>query len=89
MASNSGKIQLALRNTIDTQAANPPPVLQASIYGLEGPPPVARHLAPPAAKPVPPAPFIVDVISGSKRENKTFPSEKTTGETNGQPEQVH
>jgi pilus assembly protein CpaB len=89
MASNAGKIQLALRNMIDTQAANPPPVLQASIYGLEAAPPVERHFAPAAPKPAPPAPFIVDVISGSKRENKTFPSEKTTGETNGQPEQVH
>jgi pilus assembly protein CpaB len=89
MASNAGKIQLSLRNIIDTQAANPPPVLQASIYGLEAPPPLERHLAPPAPKPVPPSPYVVDVISGSKRENKTFPSEKTTGETNGQPEQVH
>jgi pilus assembly protein CpaB len=92
MASNSGKIQLALRNTIDSQNVNPPPVLQASIYGLEGPPAVEKHIVPAAPhKPTPPPPpFVVDVIAGGKRENKTFPSlEKSTGESNGQPAQSH
>ena len=42
-----------------------------------------------AAKPVAaPAPYIVDVISGGKRENKSFPNPQvTTGESNGQPAQ--
>lgn len=90
MASNSGKIQLALRNTIDSQTVNPPPVLQASIYGLEAAPAVEHHYVAPAAKPAPPPSFVVDVIAGGKRENKTFPSlEKSTGESNGQPAQSH
>jgi pilus assembly protein CpaB len=92
MASNSGKIQLALRNTIDSQTVNPPPVLQASIYGLEGPPPAERHFvaAAPTKPSTPPPPFVVDVIAGGKRENKTFPSlEKSNGESNGQPAQSH
>jgi pilus assembly protein CpaB len=84
MASNSGKIQLALRNTIDSAAANPAPVLQASIYGLDAPPPTEHHYVAPAPKAAPPAPMAVDVISGSKRETKTFATtDKSTGDSNG------
>ncbi len=90
MASSSGRIQLALRNTLDTQAVNPPPVLQASIYGLDEPPHAERHLVPAAPKPTPPSPYVVDVIAGGKRENKLFPNlEHSTGESNGQPAQSH
>lgn len=92
MASNSGKIQLALRNTIDSQTVNPPPVLQASIYGLDVPPPAERHVVAAVPKPSapPPSSIVVDVIAGGKRENKTFPSqEKPTGESNGQQAQSH
>jgi len=91
MASSSGKIQLALRNTIDTEASNPSPVLQASIFGLDTPPPSERHYAPAAPKVAPPAPasMVVEVIAGGKRENKTFTStEKSTGESN-EPAQSH
>lgn len=82
MAANSGKIQLALRNIIDTQTVNPPAVLQASIFGLEAPAPVEHRAAAVVAKPAtPPAPYTVDVISGDKRETKTFPTlNKATGE---------
>ncbi len=91
MASNSGKIQLALRNTIDTQTVNPPPVLQASIYGLDAPPPAERHFVPAPPKVIPPpSTMAVEIIAGSKRETKTFASpEKSTGESNGQPAQTH
>jgi pilus assembly protein CpaB len=34
MASSQGKIQLALRNTIDTKTVSPPPVLQATLLQL-------------------------------------------------------
>jgi pilus assembly protein CpaB len=90
MASNAGKIQLALRNTIDAQTVNPPPVLQASIFGVDAPPPVERHISA-APKPVPPPPgFDVEIISGSKRETKTFQNPaQATGESNGQPTQNH
>jgi pilus assembly protein CpaB len=86
MASSSGKIQLALRNTIDSQNTDVAPVLQASLFEPDHPAPVEHHASAPAAKPVPPAPYVVDVIAGGKRENKTFPSpDHSTGESNGQP----
>jgi len=88
MASNAGRIQLALRNTIDSAASNPPPVLQASIYGLDGPPPTEHHYVAPAPKATPPPQLAVDVISGSKRETKTF-AQKTTGDTNGPQAESH
>jgi pilus assembly protein CpaB len=90
MASSSGRIQLALRNTIDTQNTNPPPVLQASIFGLDVPPTTEKHYVAPAPKPAPPPSVMVDVISGSKRETKSFPSPvQSNGESNGQPAQSH
>lgn len=92
MASNSGKIQLALRNAIDTQTAEIPPVLQASIFGLDSAAPSPeRHMSvspkPPAA--APPS-YAVEIISGGKRETKNFPStDQSNGESNGQPAQSH
>lgn len=71
MASTEGRIQLALRNTIDTKQTNPPPVLDASVFGLPRPKYVG-HPGPgkPAAKPRPS--YVVEVIRGEKRESKTF-----------------
>jgi pilus assembly protein CpaB len=90
MASNSGKIQLALRNTIDSAAANPAPVLQASIYALDAAPPTEHHYVPPAPKATPPPPMAVDVISGSKRETKTFANpDKSKEESNGPQAESH
>jgi pilus assembly protein CpaB len=87
MASNTGKIQLALRNTIDTQTFSPPPVLQASLFGVAAPPPPAHPGA--APKPAaPPPPYVVEIITGSKRETKSFPNpEQSTGESNGRTSQ--
>jgi pilus assembly protein CpaB len=72
MASTEGKIQLALRNTVDTSTADPQPVLQSTLFTSNGvaEPPV-RHAAGPA-KVVPPPPYVVEVINGSKRETKSF-----------------
>jgi pilus assembly protein CpaB len=92
MASSSGKIQLALRNTIDTATSDIPPVLQASIFGLDSAPPSPeRHVS---AAPKPPAatPFSynVEIIAGGKRETKNFPTaDQSNGESNGQPAQSH
>jgi pilus assembly protein CpaB len=90
MASNAGKIQLALRNTLDSQTVSPPPVLQASIFGVDAPPPVERHIsaAPKPVAPAPPPGYDVEVISGGKRETKTFQNPaQAAGESNGQPTQ--
>src|SRR6266852_3407697 len=51
MASTEGKIQLALRNTIDSKRVNPPPVLQAALFAGIAPPP--RHVAPGKPAPAP------------------------------------
>jgi pilus assembly protein CpaB len=70
MASTEGKIQLALRNTIDAEITNPPPVLQAVLFTGPVAAPVHQtaHKAPPAA----PLPYAVEVITGTKKETKTF-----------------
>ena len=73
MGSNQGKIQLALRNTIDTKQVSPAPVLQAALFGGAAPTPPKRSTAPNAPPPPPPM-YVIEVITGSKRENKTFPN---------------
>src|SRR5579862_1887934 len=70
MASTEGKIQLALRNTVDTKDANPAPVLQAVLFG-GGAPPQTGHKVVKRAPP-PPPPYAVEVITGDKRATKTF-----------------
>ncbi len=92
MASSSGKIQLALRNTIDTQTVEPPPVLQASIFGLDSAPPSPERHVSMAPKPRAPvaSSYAVEIIAGGKRETKSFPTtDQSNGENNGQPAQSH
>ena len=78
MASTEGKIQLALRNTIDNKTMDPPAVMQSSLFmsdGAPAPAQVAKHVAPRKAEPAaPPPPFTVEVITGDKRETKSFPN---------------
>jgi pilus assembly protein CpaB len=71
MASTQGRIQLALRNTIDTKKVNPAPVFLNSLLlgGIAAPSTGKRHAGP--RKPEP-EPYVVEVISGSKRETKSF-----------------
>lgn len=71
MASTEGKIQLALRNTVDTKVVKPEPVLQAALFA--GPAAVPVH--PPSGhrvEPKSPPPYLVEVIIGSKKETKSF-----------------
>ena len=72
MASTEGKIQLSLRNTIDTKSTNPPAVLQTSLFssGVSAPAPIKHATA--KAAPTIQAPFTVEVIVGTKRETKSF-----------------
>jgi pilus assembly protein CpaB len=72
MASTQGKIQLALRNTIDTKNVSPPPVLQATLFGGGAPPAPVKHGAPQRA--APPPPYTIEIIVGNKRESKSFPN---------------
>lgn len=71
MASTQGKIQLALRNTLDTEKVDPPPVYQASLFAGPAPPPRRGPVARPAPAPAP-APYAMEVIRGAKREVTTF-----------------
>ncbi len=73
MAATQGRIQLALRNTIDTEKVNPPPVVQAVLFGGGAPEP-AKHAGPHRTVPSAPAPFVVEIIVGSKRDSKSFPN---------------
>ena len=74
MGSTQGKIQLALRNTIDTKKNDPPPVLEAVLFAPPGGLP-APHVSSSKRQTVPPPPqsYVVEVITGAKRENKSFP----------------
>jgi pilus assembly protein CpaB len=79
MAATEGKIQLALRNTVDTKSTSPSPVLQSNLFSGGAPvTPVAalssgKH-AVAVAKPVAPPPYSVEVITGDKHEVKNFPN---------------
>jgi pilus assembly protein CpaB len=79
MAANDGKIQLALRNTVDAKKNDPPTVLQSELFTPGGPKLAIRHSGngkKSAAPPAPPPPYIIEVITGNKRENKSFPNTK-------------
>jgi pilus assembly protein CpaB len=81
MASSEGKIQLALRNTVDTTATNPAPVFQSVLFGgtpmTVAPAVEHRHVEQTkVAAPPPPPPYTIEVITGGKRETKSFPNQK-------------
>jgi pilus assembly protein CpaB len=65
MASTQGKIQLALRNTIDTKVTEPAAVLEATLFSGA---PAPKH----ASVSHGPAPYVIEVIAGTKHENKSF-----------------
>jgi pilus assembly protein CpaB len=73
MASTEGKIQLALRNTVDTKVVKPEPVLQTVLFS--GPEPVPVHSRRRRAAPKAPPPYMVEVITGNKKETKSFENE--------------
>jgi pilus assembly protein CpaB len=70
MASTEGKIQLALRNTVDTKDVNPAPILQAALFSGGAPPQTGHKVV--RKTPAPPPPYAVEVITGDKRAMKTF-----------------
>jgi Flp pilus assembly protein CpaB len=71
MASTEGKIQLALRNTVDAKDVNPPAVLQQVLFS-GGTPPQTGHKPVRVVRAAPPPPYAVEVITGDKRSTKTF-----------------
>ena len=84
MANTEGRIQLALRNTLDSAKVTPPPVLQAMLFtgvSLPPAPTVAKSTThAPAPKPAvapPPETFNVEVIRGDKKEESKFQTPTT------------
>jgi pilus assembly protein CpaB len=76
MASTQGKIQLALRNTVDNKKVGPAAVLEANLFS--GGAPAPKHTGPvkvAAPHPAPASPYVIEVITGNKRENKSFPNQ--------------
>jgi pilus assembly protein CpaB len=79
MASNEGRIQLALRNPLDTSEENLAVLRDSSLYRMGGPAPdprpartrVRRVAA--APKPAPaPSMYVVEMIKGDKRDTAKF-----------------
>jgi pilus assembly protein CpaB len=82
LASTEGKIQLALRNPLDTEAPQTPGIRPAALLGVVAPPapapaprtgsraPVAKTSPPPAPEPAPPP--TVEVIRGDKRTKEVI-----------------
>jgi pilus assembly protein CpaB len=78
MGANDGKLQLALRNTVDTKKNDPATIQQSELFTPNGPKLTIKHLPTGGAKksvvPVAPPPYVIEVITGNKRENKSFPN---------------
>jgi len=73
MASTEGRIQLVLRNQVDSQIVSPPPVYRSNLFGVQNQPPanpVAKVDGPVAQKP---ASYTVEVIRGNQRVLQSFP----------------
>ena len=76
MASTQGKIQLALRNTVDSKRVEPPSVLEANLFsGGTSQTPAPKKVVVKTAAPPPASPYTIEVITGNKRENKSFPNQ--------------
>lgn len=76
MGATDGKIQLALRNTIDTKKNDPKAIVQAALFSPQGAVSTPVQAKGPSRKaaPAPPPPYVIEVITGNKRENKSFPN---------------
>jgi len=77
MGATDGKIQLALRNTIDTKMNDPKAIVQAALFSVQGAvagPVQAKAPGRRVAPAAPPPPYVIEVITGNKRENKSFPN---------------
>src|SRR5258707_1981460 len=80
MASTQGKIQLALRNTVDTKKNDPKAVMDASLFSPEGAvtKPVRASGKTSTGPPAAPPPYVIAVITATKPETKSFPNSNQT-----------
>jgi len=75
LASSEGKVQLSLRNPLDTAQAPVPALQNASLYHIQAESPrvvVRTAKAVKAPAPAAPQPFVVELIRGDKRDAAKF-----------------
>jgi pilus assembly protein CpaB len=77
LASTEGRIQLALRNPLDTNQAALPPTTAGSLFGRQAAPTPAAHMTRHSVTPhvqAPPAPesYSIEIYKGDKKDVKTF-----------------
>jgi pilus assembly protein CpaB len=79
LATNQGKIQLALRNPLDTKQQELAAARADALYKMaaapahtEPPRPRLRHIAAPAPPPTVPVPYTVEIYKGDKKEDTKF-----------------
>jgi len=74
LASNQTKIQLVLRNPLDTKIAEVPVTAMANLFGDSTPPPPVKQriVVKAAPKPVAPPPFSIEVYNGAKKSEQKF-----------------
>jgi len=73
MASAEGRIQLALRNQIDSKIVSAPPMYRSNLFGVENQPPASPVAKADAPAPQKPGRYTVEVIRGNQRVVKSFP----------------
>jgi pilus assembly protein CpaB len=80
MGATDGKIQLALRNTVDTKMNDPKAIVQAALFSVQGAvaAPIQAKVPGKRVAPAVPPPYVIEVITGNKRENKSFPNASGT-----------
>ena len=72
LASNSLKIQLVLRNPLDTQMAKVPPTAMSTIFTSTAPPPAAPRRATGGEKKPAPKTYSITISNGSKTTESKF-----------------
>jgi pilus assembly protein CpaB len=81
LASQEGRIQLALRNPLDTRKESIAPTKASSLspnaQAALAPKPKLPRMTAKASPPPPPAPFQVEMIRGGKREETKFKQDET------------
>jgi pilus assembly protein CpaB len=77
LAAADGRIQLSLRNTVDAKKNDPATIQQADLFTSSGAKLTIKPRVGTGKKstvPVAPPPYVIEVITGNKRENKSFPN---------------
>jgi pilus assembly protein CpaB len=87
LASNQTKIQLVLRNPLDTETAKTPAIAMGRLFSDGNPAPTAKPVVykKPPEKPTPPHLFTVEVFNGGKRTQEKFGGAGTQAPSNAAP----